>query len=85
MPASPSVAMIAAYTLKSASVEHRHARNGAAGAHVMVAALETHAGVAGPHLLDHQRAAAGMDLRKARVDQGFETRNIEAIRHGFVD
>jgi hypothetical protein len=32
--------------------------------------------------LDDERATARMDLRKARIDQGLNALNFEAIRHG---
>src|SRR5262245_21427218 len=80
-PISPSAAMMATYTAKSASMNIARARDGAARPCMALMMNERRARPVGRRLHDEQTAAR-MDLLKALFDRGLDTLNIEAIRHG---
>src|SRR5215831_9937242 len=62
--------------------EHRRAGDGAARPCMVLMMDETYAHAPLTGFLHDERATARMDLRKARIDQGLNALDIEAIRHG---
>src|SRR5215467_11043693 len=76
-PISPSAAMMATYTAKSASMNIAAPEMVPPGRALMMEETHAHAPFTG--LLHDERATARMDLRKAGIDQGLDALNIEAI------
>ena len=76
--------MIATYTAKSASVNMAGPDTVPPGRMLRVVDLEAHAGTARADLLDDERAAAGVNLRKAGIYQRFDALRIEQMCYGSV-
>jgi hypothetical protein len=80
----PSVAMMAKSAAKSASVNSAGPDTLPRGAPMASMVDQAHPRAARPHPIDHERPAAGVDLRQAGVDQRFDAGNIEATGHAGV-